>query len=187
MLSIWQMNINHQPSQFYQRFSQDSLKIKLDDIDDFHCQLYFSYIITLMEKYLSDVFIYEISQHREYLIRLAQHHKFQSESLKIPYLLHHSVEDYMINSIKNLVWHRLNDVETLYKLVLNISFNKSHALLNQMIIRHDIVHRNGFTLSGEQRVISPHDVTNCLTLIQQFILDVDKKYQQRPNIHSPSI
>lgn len=181
------MNISHQPSQFYQHFHQESLKIKLDDIDDFHCQLYFSYIITLMEKYLADVFIYEISQHREHLIRLAQHHKFQSESLKIPYLLHNRVEDYMINSIKNLVWHRLNDVETLYKLVLNISFNKSHALLNQIIIRHDIVHRNGFSLSGEKRIISQHDVENCLNLIHNFLLDVDKKYQQRQNIPFPSI
>lgn len=47
MSSIWQMNINHQPSQFYQRFYQDSLKIKLDD---FHCQLYFFLCYYLVRK-----------------------------------------------------------------------------------------------------------------------------------------
>lgn len=173
------MTFSYQPSQFLITFQIGIEQVREQPhYDDFHQKLYFSHTISLMEKYLSDVFVYEISNNRDRLIRLAQHSRFQSESLKIPYLLHHKVEDFMINSIKNLVWHRLNDVDVLYTTVLGIKFNLNGKLLNQLKLRHDIVHRNGFGIEGNQLDISNVELRECLDTVFDFILDIDKKYQK---------
>jgi len=171
---------NH--SRFYDEY-QSGIRIitAQNNNDEFHNKLYYSNVISLMEKYLYDLFIYEISSDRNALVTLGTQNKFSAASLKIPYLLHNSVEKYIINTMKNIVWHRLNDIDVFYKNVLGIQFNLSTAILNILKIRHDIVHRNGFDIEGNMVVITDQKLENCINLINSFILDIDKKYQALQN------
>ena len=132
-----------------------------------------------MEKYLYDLFIHEISTDRAALIKLGSQNKFRTESLKIPYLLQNSVENFIINAVKNFVWHRLNDVDVFYKNVIGVTFNINRHLLSKLKTRHDIVHRNGFDLEGNTVTISNEELMDCITTITSFIMDIDKKYQSK--------
>ncbi len=163
-------------SKFYQNYQIGINNIKSQNKDFFHNKLYFSHVISLLEKYLHDLFIHEISSNRNALIKLASHNNFRGQSLKIPFLLHNKVEDYMIHAMKNFVWHRLNDVDAFYKNVMGIQLNISDKLLDKVDVRHDIVHRNGFNLDNNPIEISAADLSECIELTNDFIVDVDRKY-----------
>ena len=103
--------------------------------------------------------------------------KFRTESLKIPYLLHHTVEEYLINAMKNMVWHRFNDIDVSFKNVIAIKINISTTLLEILNIRHHIIHRNSYDLEGNKVVIEDQDLQNCIALVNSFVFEIDKKYQ----------
>ncbi len=166
-------------SEFYMEFQSGINIIKDKETDPFHYALYFSYAVTLMEKYLQDVFLYEIKNSRENLVRLATHPKFNSQSVKIPFVLNNSIENYLIDSMKKIVWHRLNDVDVFFKQVLNIKFNLSGELITKLEIRHHIVHRNSYDMDGNLINITSNDLEECIKAISIFVLDVDKKYVAR--------
>ncbi|CAN2040781.1 RiboL-PSP-HEPN domain-containing protein [Candidatus Magnetomoraceae bacterium gMMP-15] len=169
-------------SEFYNEFQNGIRKIiSQTNNDKFHNKLYYSNVISLMEKYLYDLFIYKIKSDRNALVTLGTQNKFNNVSLKIPYLLHNSVEEFIINAMKNIVWHRLNDIDVFYKKVLRIQFNLNREILNILKTRHDIVHRNGFDLDGNMVEITDQKLETCINLINQFILDIDKKYQALQN------
>ncbi|MBF4354773.1 hypothetical protein EAY36_26455, partial [Vibrio anguillarum] len=100
----------------------------------------------------------------------------RAATVTIPFALNNSIEAYLVRSMKALVWHRLNDVEMYYKKVLGIRFNISSELLKQLELRHDFVHRNGFTLDGEIVEISNEDLDKCIALVEPFVLDIHTKY-----------
>ena len=55
-----------------------------------------------MEKYLYDLFVYEITTDRAALVKLGSQNKFKTEALKIPYLLQNKVEDFIINAVQQI-------------------------------------------------------------------------------------
>ena len=168
---------DHCKSIFYEEFCSGIEVIESQCNDEFHNKLCFSNVISLMEKYLYDLFIHEISSNREAIVRLGTQNKFRTESLKIPYLLHHTVEEYLINAMKNMVWHRLNDIDVLFKNVIGIKINISTTLLENLNIRHHIIHRNGYDLEGNKVLIEDQDLQSCIALVDSFVFDIDKKYQ----------
>lgn len=164
------------PQLFLSVFNQGITQVKEQEKELFHNQLYFSNVISLMEQYLSNLFIFEIENDSTSLQRLANHDKFRSATVTIPFALNNSIESYLIKSMKSLVWHRLNDVEMYYKKVINIRFNISGELLTQLELRHDLVHRNGHKLDGTRVDITEDNLNRCITLIELFINDIHKKY-----------
>ncbi len=95
-------------SRFYDEYQSGIRIITVQtNNDEFHNKLYYSNVISLMEKYLYDLFIYKISSDRNALVILGTQKKFSAMSLKIPYLLHNRVEEYIINAMKNMVWQLL--------------------------------------------------------------------------------
>ena len=173
------MTSDQYKSSFYEEFCSGIKTIESQSNDEFHNRLYYSNVISLMEKYLYDLFIHEITSNREAIVRLGTQNKFRSESLKIPYLLHNTVEEYLINAMKNMVWHRLNDIDVLFKNVIGIKINISTTLLETLNIRHHIIHRNGYDLEGNKVVISDKDLQSCIALVSSFVYEIDKKYQVR--------
>ncbi|MCY4328960.1 MAG: hypothetical protein OXC48_02570 [Endozoicomonadaceae bacterium] len=164
---------------FCEAFCSGIKLIESQTNDEFNNKLYYANVISLMEKYLSDIFIHEISSSREAIVRLSTQNKFRSESLKIPYLLHHTVEDFLINSMKNTVWHRLNDIDVLFKNVMDINMNISTELTEIIKIRHHIIHRNGYDPEGNKIVITDQDLQKCIARVSAFIFETDKQYQEK--------
>ena len=170
------MSSETSPEIFMSVFDEGISQVKDQNKDSFHNQLYFSNVISLMEQYLSSLFIFEIESNPSSLQKLACHDKFKSATVTVPFALNNSIEEYLIKSMKSLVWHRLNDVEMYFKKVTNIRFNISGDLLSQLELRHDLVHRNGHKLDGSAVHITDEALINCITLIDEFIKDIHTKY-----------
>ena len=170
------MSSEQSPELFLSAFSDGITNVQEQSKDSFHNQLYFSNVISLMEQYLSNLFIYEVKNERRSLQKLADHDKFKSAKISVPFALNNSIETYLVTSMKSLVWHRLNDVEMYYKKVLDISFNISRELLSQLELRHDLIHRTGYKLDGSIVNITEEKLNRCITLVEVFINDIHSKY-----------
>ena len=163
-------------SGFYNSFESELNALKTYQNDPLINRLLFSHTISIMEKYLSDLFIHEISFNDVKLKRLANQNKFKEQKLSVAFALNNSVSDWMINTMKKIVWHRLNDIQILYKDVLGISFELEHPVIDAINKRHHLVHRNGYDLEGNLVSISDNDLENLITTIKKFIAKIDEKY-----------
>ncbi|QCQ21268.1 hypothetical protein [Desulfoglaeba alkanexedens] len=50
--------------------------------------------------------------------------------------------------------------------------------MKAILKRHDIVHRNGKTKSGENIVLTKNDVTQLVSKVEHFIQDIDVKMRE---------
>lgn len=148
------------------------------DSDEYHYGLYYANTISLMEKYLQDVFLHEIKSCRKKLLKLASKTKLSQQTLPLPYALNNSIEDYIINLMQNMVWHRLNDIDIFYKQVLDIKLNITGDIIAILKVRHDIVHRNSYDLHNQKLVINRELFQKSAMAVQAFVVDIDKKYQR---------
>ena len=152
-------------SEFYRAFKNSMDHLKAYPSDPLLNQLFFSHIISVMEKYLYDLFIHEISEDNKKLRRLANQNKFKEQKLGVAFALNHSVADWIIDTMKKMVWHRLNDIQILYKEVLNVSFELELPVIDAIRKRHDLVHRNGFDMEGNIVSISEEGLGTLISTI----------------------
>jgi len=179
-------------SQYIESFHYQDFKAGLDKIsshvensDEFHMALYYASLVSMMEKYLFDVFITEIEGDLSAFLRMCSMDKYANQTFKLPQILHGNIRNHVINSVKSMVWHRLNDVDPLYKKVFGFGLNISRSLTGIIEVRHDIVHRNGFTLAREAIQLNREMLTGAITNLERFIHDVDTKYSAYKNCPSP--
>ena len=83
-----------------------------------------------------------------------------------------------IKQIKHIVYHNSNKVKDIYKAVFNIDVNLNN-LKNEIHIRHDIVHRSGYTTEGFNIVITKEDVLALNDKIDKLVEDITLKINQR--------
>lgn len=166
------------PSAHYVIFREgiDKIISRLGNADEFHLSLYYASMVSMMEKYLYDIFIAEVEGNENAFWRMCKMNKFQDMKFSISQALKGNVKIYAINSVKSMVWHRLNDVELFFKTVFDFKFNISSRLVKIVAVRHDIVHRNGFSLVGEVIHIDAELVSSSINVLDDFIRDIDKKH-----------
>ncbi len=165
-------------SRFYLDFREGVEQINAYSSDIFLNKLFFSQLISLMEKYLSDVFIYEISHDETLLKKLANENKFKAQSLPVAFALNHSVSDWIVAAMKSMVWHRLSEVRIFYKNVLGISFDIERPVLDAIKKRHDLVHRCGFDLAGLSVSVSEQELDDLRVTVDNFVRKIDLAYQK---------
>lgn len=158
-----------------------SFKDSMDRLGSYSCDpllnlLFFSHVISVMEKYLYDLFIHEISENSTKLKRLANQNKFKEQKIGVAFALNNSVSDWIIDTMKKMVWHRLNDIQILYKDVLGIRFELERSVIDAINKRHDLVHRNGFDTEGNAVSVSEEELSNLISTIDQFISKIDHEY-----------
>ena len=73
------------------------------------------------------------------------------------------------------IYHDLRKVREMYKDTFDIEFPDLEKPIQYVLVRHDIVHRNGKTKDGKFLSISTQDVSNAILEIENFITDIAKK------------
>lgn len=163
-------------SQFYHSFRTDIDALAGIEGSPLLNRMAFSQAITVMEKYLYDVFLSEISSNDRKLQRLANENRFKEQKLSVAFALNNSVGDWMIRSMRMMVWHRLNDVQIIYKNVLGLVFEIERPVIDAINRRHHLVHRNGFDLRGEAINITESDLCALFRSLDDFVSTIDEAY-----------
>jgi hypothetical protein len=76
--------------------------------------------------------------------------------------------------LSDVVWHHLERIKPMYRDTLGISFPKETGPLFRAILkRHNIVHRNGKTKTGEAIQVSAEEVRVLIKEVEAFVTHID--------------
>lgn len=158
------------------------LNIKLSDSKlekILHRQLYSSIIGTL-ETYLSDAFINTVLLNQENLKRFFKTFKsFEKQNIAMSavYEFHEKAESIAKKIMLDVIYHHLPKVSNMYKDTLGISFPNYGAIYKSVLIRHDLVHRNGKTKQGDEVLVNKETVTKLIKNVRSLVCDIDEQIQ----------
>lgn len=173
-----------QITEFYHNFSgaildiEKMLEAKIhNSVEDCFFRLLYVNVITAMETYLSDAFMNSVIPDKDLMRRFVETTpEFRAEKIHLSDVykaaeeIEHKAKSYLID----VVWHNLSRIKPMYKDVLGIEFSKEVGdLIKAILKRHDIVHRNGKTKSGEAIVLTKNDVTELVFKVEHFIQHID--------------
>ncbi len=146
--------------------------------------LLFANIITSMESYLSDMFINSVLSKEDYILKLLKNSSFFNEKkYKIgeAYVWLKNKQGKIRSVLSTISFHNLKVVQELYEIVLGISFPEEIGIIKAAVeTRHDIVHKNGKTRSGDLIKINLYNIKETIDEIKSFILEINNKINEIP-------
>lgn len=140
----------------------------------------YSGIITIMEAYLSDIFITSVKHLPVRRRFVEKYEKFQSskkEPLSEVFKLLDRLDQTIEEELFKLSFHHIPTVTKLYQECLHIEFpaDMKEQIGKAVSLRHDIVHRNGRNTQGQSHTIMLKDVKELDLLIRGFISYIDAR------------
>lgn len=154
------------------------LDARVDDsvISFVHRLLYVS-AITALEAYLSDAFTNTVMSEAKFMRKFVEttpDFKSQKFSLNEIFRTMEDVERKAREFMADLVWHHIHRVRPMYSATLSVRFPDDLAdIFRAVLIRHDIVHRNGKTKDGEAVVMERADVVSLVEKVEQLVQHLD--------------
>jgi len=150
------------------------LEVKVEAAD-YQCFLRLLYVnvITALESYLSDRFISSINADPVRLRKFVETTpEFQKEKVPLSDIFKASEEigQKVKTHLSEFVWHRLDRVSPMFRDTLGVQFpTDMKELYRAIVIRHDLVHRNGKTKEGVEYVLSQKDIEDLIISVESFL------------------
>ncbi len=148
---------------------------KISSVDDLLLRLLFANLITLLEVYLQSVMYHLVEHDQKLLINVAKSKKFKARKVPIHFALASDPRRYMLQLIGEINFHNLSDVEPLYREAFSIKIPIKDETLKMIRLRHDVVHRNGFTKEGTPVRINADILKEAADSIRDLTETVDRK------------
>lgn len=143
-------------------------------------QMIYVNIVTLMESYLSDTFIKTVASNSDLQRKYIESNpRFQKEKVEISNVFNwlENIEKNIEEELLNITFHNIWKVQKMYEDVLAIAFPDNLTEIQEIIlIRHDLVHRNGKTKEGHTINIGMNDVKLVIDRINRFILSIENQF-----------
>ena len=137
-------------------------------------------IITVMEVYLSDIFIRSVQHEpvkRRFVENYAGYKKTERKTLSEVYKQLESLDKIIENDLQSLSFHHIPTVKELYNNCLLIRFPEHllSGIAQAVQIRHDIVHRNGRNVKGIHHEISIEHLLKLSVQMNDFLNFIDQQ------------
>lgn len=146
-------------------------------------RLLFVNVITAVETYLSDLFISAVGSDKALLRRLVETTpEFKSEKISVSEVFKAAkeIEKRAHSYLIDVVWHHLNKVKPMFKDTLDLSFpDDMGGLFKAVLMRHDLVHRNGKTKEGGEHNISEEKVRTLIGQARKFVVSIDSQWTEK--------
>lgn len=179
-------------TEFYHNFSTAILNIEtLTELEiqsgqkDIFLRLIYASVITALETYLCDAFINNVINKPTLLRRFVETtDDFKDSKIKISDLFreHDGILGKVQEFLGRIVWHRLSRVSLMYKNTLNITFPKDVGDIYKSIkIRHDIIHRNGKNIEGQEIYITKDDIQKLIVNVESLVMYIDSELTANQN------
>ncbi|MEA9357208.1 hypothetical protein SHI21_13370 [Bacteriovorax sp. PP10] len=144
----------------------------------FNEMMTFSFCITIMETYLSDIFLRVILKNVDLKKKYLQNDKILSKtniSLGELFDKYDKVDAIMRDRIHNTSFHNLATVKAIFNTVLGIDIGDISVLSKYVEKRHDFVHRGGKSKEGQPVSTSEKEIKELVRLVRRCCLDLDSK------------
>lgn len=149
---------------------------------DLLAKILYANVITALETYLSDTFIYTVISFPPLIRRLLESDpELQKRKLELKDLFrrHDGIKGEVAVYLEGLMYHNLPKVRRLYRGTLCVEFPIEMAEICRAIEdRHDIVHRNGRRRSGELIEPTLGSVEELLATAMKFVEQVDSQVKE---------
>ncbi|MEL7718324.1 hypothetical protein, partial [Pantoea brenneri] len=180
----WSKKNRH--TEIYDDFLEELESVRLSEMHTGNGHIYlkmrFSYAVTLMESCLSEM-LKSVTMQYEAFRRNAINEINDLKTLKIsaPLLLDKNPKDILDNAImghlSHVLYHNMDKVSKVYTDIIGEKFpsvlnDDNKVIRDLMALRHDIVHRNGKKIGGEEIHIDISLVESCIAHIRIFVESV---------------
>ncbi|MCB5226906.1 hypothetical protein JAO78_008765 [Alishewanella sp. 16-MA] len=171
-------NIDHRESFSNEMIASTRiLNLKIEDysIRQLLLRQTFISIIGALETFLSDTFISKTLSSKHYLqqfVRTNPEFKQQKISISEIYDVSEKIKERAKTIMVNTIYHKLPTIREMYAGTFSIDFPDISNLQKYILIRHDLVHRNGKTTDG--RLVNINDKlieelrTNAVTFVEEL-------------------
>jgi hypothetical protein len=136
-------------------------------------------IITAVETYLSDLFISSVGNDPKKLRKFIESTPdFKNEKISFSgvYEAVEQAEKKAKSFLTDVVWHHLHRVKPMFQSTLEINFPKnSDKLFKAVLVRHDLVHRNGRSKDGGQHKITKEKVNELVGHVKDFAAHIEEQ------------
>ncbi len=147
-------------------------------------------VITALEAYLADFFSSAITEHKELFRKFVETNPdFEREKVAFSDIfkawdgLQAKVKAYLVE----IVWHHLARLKPMFRDVLRVEFPAADELFKAVLVRHDLVHRNGKKKDGGEHAISREDVQKLITATESFVSGIESAWEiVRPGAEQPA-
>ncbi|PPC61286.1 hypothetical protein C1Y41_18830 [Pantoea sp. ICBG 1758] len=173
----------HPHTEAYEQFRVQMLKLtdlrhNVEDEILYH-KMRFSYAVTLMESCLSEM-LKSVTLSNDVFKRNAMESIDELKDLKIkvndlfdrdPLAI---IDAAILDFLSKILYHNLPKVNLIYSIILGEKFPEMPGSLKQdvhrfMRLRHDIAHRNGKKINGEDNEITPHIMNVAIDNIGMYV------------------
>jgi len=137
-------------------------------------QIYISAIGT-MELFLSEVFIIKTFEDSRYLQNFINSHPFFKRTkfeLREIFKEHDKINETAKKVILDTIFHNLPTVSNMYKDTFEVEFPSIKDMYKYVMLRHDLVHRNGKTKEGKNVPIEDTDILKLINDLNVFINEI---------------
>jgi hypothetical protein len=145
-------------------------------------RLVFSGSITCLETFLKDALVHRVLTDREAFNSFFNNFKFDEGRGKVDLKEVINNENLLEEAVKEnlslILYHNLKKVAGIYWTVLGVSFPPFGDILADVIVRHDLVHRNGKTKEGEVIDIDKQAADDVIGRVEAFITAVNEEIKK---------
>lgn len=163
----------------YKIFEVSLNAIKEKVSQDIHLnQLLFANIITAFEAYLQTVALGLMRHDISLIKKVVQTNKFKNQKVPLSTAVTNDMQRYVTSIVQNIVFHNLAEVEPLFREAWNVKIPITTAMLDAIAIRHDIIHRNGYTKQNAFHDVSVEQVHTVAGEFDKQAINVDGQIEK---------
>ncbi len=163
--------------------TDDLLKIEIDGpTKQLIMQMAHSSVITALEVYLADTVLYWVSSDNSVLRNFIENTKGLKEralSLASIFERFDHLDEEVKKFLQEQIWHRLDKVKPMMEQGLGIELPEINELMQEILIRHDIVHRAGKDKDGNEVILSDAEVLRVRDKVNRFAKAIGEELNKR--------
>lgn len=160
----------------------DSIEGLNDDVKQFLFRLLYANVITSMETFLGDTLKREVLQDEVSLRKFVETYKpFKDISMNLSdlYAKKESMPGFVKTTLRELLYHDLRKIKPIYRDALGIDLGDVSELYKAVLVRHDLVHRNGKNHEGVEHTITEDMVRELQTKVKALMESVNNQLAER--------
>ena len=160
----------------------DSIEGLNNDVKQFLYRLLYANVITSMETFLGDTLKREVLQDEDSLRKFVETYKpFKDISMNLSdlYVKKESMPGFVKTTLRELLYHDLRKIKPIYRDALGIDLGDVSDLYKAVLVRHDLVHRNGKNHEGIEHTITEEMVRELQTKVKALMDSVNSQIAER--------
>ena len=154
----------------------NTIRKTVSSSDEYTTKLLFANVVTVFEAYLQSIALSLLQADKQIIQQVASSKKFKNHTIQLHKALNWDLSKYVISLVNKIVFHNLSEVEPLFREAFDIQIIIKDEILKIIEIRHDVIHRNGYSKKGDPCVINKAMVIAATNEFEQFVNDINEKF-----------